>query len=122
MTSTIQAITVDCQDALALSAFWAAVLGETVDPDDNGSGPFFQSLGRSTPPKSGVAMMFIKVPEGKSAKNRMHLDLATDDRAAEAERLLELGASLVHDKDEWGVQWSTFSDPEGNEFCVANAH
>ena len=122
MTSSIQAITMDCDDALILSSFWAGVLGESVDPDEHGSGPFFQSIGRSAPTGSGVAMMFIKVPEGKTAKNRMHLDLSTADREVETERLLTLGASLVDNKDEWGVQWTTLSDPEGNEFCVAEAH
>jgi len=42
-----------------------------------------------------------------------------DDRAAEVERLVELGATHVHDKDEWNTRWTTLTDPEGNEFCVA---
>jgi predicted enzyme related to lactoylglutathione lyase len=49
----------------------------------------------------------------------VHLDLGADDRAAEVERLLALGATHVHDKDEYGVRWTTLADPEGNEFCVA---
>lgn len=64
-------------------------------------------------------MMFIAVPEGKTVKNRMHLDLQADDRAAEVARLVELGATVVHDKDEWDTRWTTLTDPEGNEFCVA---
>lgn len=119
MTSKIQAITFDCQNALTLVNFWADVLGTAADPDERGTGPFFQSIGRSAPSPSGVAMMFIQVPEGKTAKNRVHLDLSADDGAAEEARLLSLGATKVHEKDEWGVQWTTFADPEGNEFCVA---
>ena len=65
--------------------------------------------------------LFAKVPEGKSAKNRMHLDLAAADREAEVARLVELGATRVTDMDEWGYQWTVMQDPEGNEFCVAQA-
>ncbi len=63
--------------------------------------------------------MFLKVPEGKTVKNRVHLDLHADDPEAEVTRLLGLGASHVHEKKEWGSQWTTLADPEGNEFCVA---
>ena len=59
------------------------------------------------------------MPKGKEVKNRVHLDLQADDRAAEVERLVSLGATVVHDKDAWDVQWTTLADPEGNEFCVA---
>ncbi|MFW2380696.1 MAG: VOC family protein [Acidimicrobiales bacterium] len=121
MTSAIASITVDCEDALKASAFWAETLGVSADPDDRGSGAFFQSIGRTTEGWVGPIMMFIKVPEGKSAKNRIHLDLRTDDRPAEVARLLGLGATHVHDKDEWGTVWTTLLDPEGNEFCVSDA-
>ena len=67
-------------------------------------------------------MMFIKVPEGKTAKNRMHLDLGSNDRAADVERLLTLGATEIHKKDEWGIERTTLADPEGNEFCIAGHH
>ena len=65
-------------------------------------------------------MMFLKVPEAKTAKNRVHLDLAVEERSAEVARLIELGATHVHDKDEWGITWTTLADPEGNEFCVSD--
>jgi predicted enzyme related to lactoylglutathione lyase len=64
-------------------------------------------------------VIFIKVPEGKSAKNQMHVDLDCDDLADARGRLEGLGASFVHERDEQGVHWMTFQDPEGNEFCVA---
>jgi predicted enzyme related to lactoylglutathione lyase len=118
MSSTIAAITFDCAHATSLAWFWADVLGRTVDPEEQGAGEYFASIGR-TAPDGGPVMMFIKVPEGKSAKNRVHLDLATADRAAEIERVVALGATHVHDRDEWGVSWSTLRDPEGNEFCIA---
>lgn len=119
MTATIGAITIDCDNAQTLVSFWANALGAEPDPDENGTGPFFQSIGRSDASPLGVVMMFIKVPEPKSVKNRVHLDLHTDDRATEVERLVGLGATIVHEKDEWGMSWTTLADPEGNEFCVA---
>lgn len=63
-------------------------------------------------------MLFNRVPEGKSAKNRVHIDLETDDLNAESVRLLEMGATVVHEKFEYDTHWTTFADPEGNEFCV----
>ena len=72
--------------------------------------------------KDDMAFLFLAVPEPKTAKNRLHLDLETDDRAAEVARLVELGATHVADHDEWGISWSVLTDPEGNEFCIADAH
>jgi hypothetical protein len=57
------------------------------------------------------------VPEGKAAKNRLHLDLRPDDQAAEVERLLMLGATRV-DIGQGAPTWVVLADPEGNEFCV----
>ncbi len=119
MTSTINAITLDCADAKALAEFWSEVLGKPVDRGEPGASKFFASIGRDDAAGPMPVMMFIAVPEGKTAKNRMHLDLSAPDRAAEVQRLVGLGASFVHEKDEWGVHWTTLSDPEGNEFCVA---
>ena len=119
MTSHIAAVTFDCENAATLARFWSEVLGRSVDEGQPEAGEFFASIGRGGSPGDGPVLMFIKVAEGKTAKNRVHLDLGTADRAAEVERLVSLGATAVHDKDEWGVRWTTLSDPEGNEFCVA---
>jgi predicted enzyme related to lactoylglutathione lyase len=117
MTSRIASVTFDCDNAAALAGFWARVFGREVSPGPPEPSEFFASI---APGDDGSPMMmFLKVPEGKTAKNRVHLDLATDDRAAETTRLVGLGATHLYDKDEWGVSWSTFTDPEGNEFCVA---
>ena len=121
MTSSLAAITFDCENALTLSAFWAGVTGVEADPDERDSGVFFQSVGRSTEGWAGPIMMFIKVPEGKTVKNRVHLDLACTDRPAEVDRLLSIGAAHVHDKEEWGTVWTTLQDPEGNEFCLSDS-
>ena len=119
MTLGIAAITFDCEDARSLSAFWAGALGRPVDLGGEDTGGFFASIGMADPTPGQPTMMFIKVPEPKTVKNRVHLDLDASDRAAEVDRLVGLGATVVHDKDEWGVRWTTLTDPEGNEFCVA---
>lgn len=117
MTLSIAAITFDCHDAAKLSAFWSAAFQQPLDAEP-APNRFFASIGRTTSDE-GPTMMFIAVPEGKTTKNRVHLDLQADDREAEVARLVELGAAVVHDKDEWDTRWTTMTDPEGNEFCVA---
>lgn len=116
----IHAVTFDCENAPELAAFWAAALGRSVDPGQDEHGTFFASIGFTDPQPDHPVMMFIRVPESKTAKNRMHLDLNAEDRAAEVERLVGLGATVVHDRDEYGTRWTTLTDPEGNEFCVAS--
>jgi predicted enzyme related to lactoylglutathione lyase len=108
-------ITFDCVDATAVVAFWSAALDLPVDPD---AAPFFASLNRQHT-AAGPSWFFIQVPEPKSAKNRTHVDLHADDREAEVQRLVGLGATRVAEKDEWGTRWTVMNDPEGNEFCVA---
>jgi predicted enzyme related to lactoylglutathione lyase len=108
-------ITVDCEHAESLASFWAQVLGWEVAP---GASEEFASVGGANRPADTPNWLFFKVPEGKTAKNRMHVDLRTNDLTAEVERLLELGATVVHEKSESGTRWFTLTDPEGNEFCV----
>lgn len=105
-------LTFDAQDPVRLAAFWSAVLDR---PVSDGANEFFATIDR-TP--TAPALLFIRVPESKTAKNRMHMDLDYDDLAVARKRLEGWGASFVHEKDEFGVHWMTFHDPEGNEFCV----
>ena len=63
--------------------------------------------------------MFIQVPEERVGKNRLHLDLATADWAAEVDRLVGLGAKRLSEYDEYGTHWITLADPEGNVFDLA---
>lgn len=119
MTSRIAAVTFDCENAAALAEFWSGVLGRPVNEVQPEASGFFASIGGFENSETGPMLMFIKVSEGKTAKNRVHLDLAAEDRASEVERLIALGATRLYDKDEWGVSWTTLIDPEGNEFCVA---
>ena len=105
-------VTFDCDDALALSAFWSKVVDRPVA--EGASADFAVIVGRPNP-----NLLFIKVPEAKAAKNRCHVDLDADADLDDVRRRLEgFGATFVHRKDEFGISWMTFADPEGNEFCV----
>ncbi|MFE1957182.1 VOC family protein [Streptomyces sp. NPDC059479] len=115
MTSLIRHITIDCADAYTLAGFWAEVLGGSVAEDDHPGDPEVLV----TAP--GAALLFIVVPEAKTTKNRVHLDLQPQDRTRdeEVDRLLALGATLVADhRLPDGRGWTTLADPEGNELCV----
>lgn len=120
MTIDIKQITFDCRDPYALSEFWKALTGwedypgEPNVPDDE-----FCWLGK---PGSGLpALYFQRVPEGKSVKNRVHLDVAPTEltRDGEVGRILALGGTQVDDQRKPdGTGWVVMADPEGNEFCV----
>jgi len=114
----VRSITVDCTDPYAQAVFWSEVTGWREDPDDPNHPD--DPEGRIVAGQ-GFSLLFIPVPEGKTVKNRMHLDLipAARTRDEEVERLLGVGATLVEDhRKPDGVGWVTLADPEGNEFCV----
>lgn len=119
MTSILHNITFDCRDAHTLAGFWSQVTGWPLGAEDFPGDPE-----ASVEPPAGVGgprLLFIGVPEGKTVKNRVHLDLQPADhgREAEVDRLLALGASLVADhRRPDGTGWALLADPEGNEFCV----
>jgi hypothetical protein len=115
MTIRLHAITFDCADAAELGEFWALALGRELDP---GAGKQFASIGLHDSGRSGPGWCFAQVPEGKSAKNRMHPDLITADLEAEVERLIGLGATRKADVELGSMRWTTLQDPEGNEFDV----
>lgn len=115
MSVDLYAVTIDCSDAARLASFWASVLGRTAD--DGGTADF-AAIGLQDAAESGAQWMFVKVPEGKTAKNRMHPDLVTADLQAEVKRIVDLGATKTAEYDEDGAQWITLLDPEGNEFDV----
>jgi catechol 2,3-dioxygenase-like lactoylglutathione lyase family enzyme len=119
MPSSIRNITVDSVDALKLARFWAEVLGWHVFHDDD---PEVLLAPEFPPAGPGPTMLFIPVPEPRSVKNRLHVDVQPQGdttRDQEVERLLGLGASVVEDhrKDD-GTGWVWMADPEGNDFCV----
>lgn len=111
------ATTFDAVDAAVLARFWSEALGRPLDPD---ASPYFASIGMGDDDTAAGRWMFIQVPEGKTAKNRVHIDFATDgDLDAEVERLVGLGATRHGDHEMPTVTWVTLTDPEGNEFDVA---
>jgi hypothetical protein len=113
MTSTVDTLTFDCADATTMVVFWSGALGyELEDEDEKGSY-------LSDPTGGGWPLYFQIVPEGKSVKNRLHLDLRpADSMAAEVDRMKALGASEHRFVEEGGSFWTVMLDPEGNEFCV----
>lgn len=106
-------VTIDCADPRALAAFWTAALELEVDRDFEGEFLMLKPTGAGR-----VRLGLQKVDEPKAGKNRVHLDLHTDDRAAEVERLTGLGAAVVDEHKFPGFAWTVLTDPEGNEFCV----
>jgi hypothetical protein len=113
MNSTVAGLSFDCADAAAVARFWAEALGRQVaeNPTEQNA---VVSVGDD--PASGPRLAFHQVPEGKTVKNRLHLDLLTTDFDAESARLMGLGARRVRDVEANGNRWTTFADVEGNEF------
>ena len=113
-TVDLKTITFDAADPPRLAAFWSEATGRAVKD----AKPHFALL---APDEHGIQMLFLKVPEGKTIKNRVHLDLASEGAMeAEVERLVRLGARrvrLVEEEGDFGV-FTVMQDPEGNEFCV----
>ncbi|MFF5081655.1 VOC family protein [Actinoplanes sp. NPDC000266] len=110
-------ITIDSSQPYELARFWSAVTGWPLSdedlPDDD------EVL--LAAPEPVPSLLFIRVPEAKSVKNRLHIDWMPDERTRdeEVERLVGIGAKLYEDhRAEGGLGWVTMQDPEGNEFCV----
>jgi len=133
MANKIQ-ITFDAGSPRTLGAFWCEVLGYIEQPPPPGFETWDEALDsmgidRSDPDRAfaivdpdgvGPRLFFLKVAEGKSAKNRVHLDVHTDPDQlhARAAALVAIGATLVGEFDEPEGHWITLLDPEGNEFCL----
>lgn len=112
MSNSVIGLSIDCADAAKLARFWADVFGRPVNPEPTAE---FAAID-ATEPAQGPRLAFHQVPEVKTVKNRLHLDLISGDFAAESDRLLSLGATRVTDVEQGGARWTTFRDPEGNEF------
>ena len=110
MASFIKTVSFDCKDALVVATFWAEALGSDVDEESTSDKAYVEAPGWG-----GPNMWFNRVPEPKTAKNRMHFDLrAPGDIQEEVQRLQGVGATTVRD----GTDLVVMADPEGNEFCV----
>ena len=117
MSLRIQCLCMDTHDPAKIADFWEAALGwrrTHAEPDEVALEPPAGS------PEDGVVpdLLFLRVPEDKTVKNRLHLDLRPDDQAAEVERLEKLGARKVSVGQGADVSWVVLADPDGNEFCV----
>ncbi len=107
MTLSFATVTFDCRDPRAMARFWSEALDLQIDRTaehealigNEGQEPW---------------LLFLTVPEGKTSKNRLHLDLNSDDRQADVRRLVARGAS----ERETIKNWTVMLDVEGNEFCV----
>lgn len=111
MTSKWWSVEVDCADHRAQARFWASVFDwQFMSESDD-------EIAIAKDENSWPGMVFSNVPEAKTVKNRLHIDLNPDDQAAEVARLEGLGAKRV-DIGQGDVRWVVMSDPEGNEFCV----
>ena len=120
---TLQCITVDAHDPLALAQFWADALGWKIGEGVNDIEVWIErELG--DPNKTGFPdILFLKVPDSKVVKNRLHLDLRPDDQDAEVARLEKLGAKKIDigQSTDPDTTWVVMADIEGNEFCVLSA-
>ncbi len=116
----IHAVTIDCADPYKLASWWSQATGL---PLGEGDGPEDDEVMVRT--ERYPFLLFIRVPEGKTTKNRVHLDVnGTEGRTRdeEVERLLGLGATVFADhRTPEGAGWVTMLDPEGNEFCVCRS-
>lgn len=119
MTLTIQCLDVDANDPDVLASFWQEALGWRRTYDSSDEVVLEPPAGS---PQDGVApdLIFLRVPDGKLGKNRLHLDLRPGDRDAEVARLEGLGARRVSVGQPDDAAWVVMADPEDNEFCVCD--
>ncbi len=115
-TLTFGQIAIDSVRADELAGFWSRLLDRPVLDEPN---PYFAVI----PGDEHVpTLMFLGVPEPRTSKNRLHLDLTTTDIPAEVERAVSLGATKLGDYAEFGLTWTTLTDPEGNVFDIGAPH
>ena len=125
-------VVVDCHDPQAQARWWAEVLDWLLIHDTPDEAVIIPRHASPEPItdldewlRAGQGMVFVPVPEQKSVKNRLHIDLAphsSQDRDAEIARLVDLGAVRVDvGQDDGEVTWTVLADPEGNEFCVLSS-
>jgi len=113
--SRLYAINFDCHDVRSQAQFWSAVLQQPITFEADGE--VVVSAEKGAEPE----LIFVAVPDDKVVKNRLHIDLAPDDRDAEVERIVGLGARRVDVGQTGDETWVVLADPEGNEFCILSA-
>jgi predicted enzyme related to lactoylglutathione lyase len=105
--------TIDCADPRELAKFWTAALRTEITQDHGGEFVMLAPWGGGS-----VGLGLQRVPEAAAGKNRIHLDMHTDDRSGEVDRLVGLGATIVDEQKLPGLAWTVLADPAGNVFCV----
>ena len=105
----VAALAIDCSDPPGLARWWSRLLGGSVEDDQDGDATLHAP--------GGLVIDFLRVPEPKTVKNRLHLDLRSSDLATATEQALALGATRADDVYAGG-SWQVLRDPEGNEFCL----
>jgi predicted enzyme related to lactoylglutathione lyase len=119
MGSLLREIVIDCEDPGAVSAFWSEVLGWKVQREVQSEGQWFWMTAPEADQSKDLTLVFLPVPEPKTVKNRVHIDVSPTgcSQADELVRLLALGAVRV-DVGQGEQPWIVLADPEGNEFCL----
>lgn len=115
----VRHITFDAVDPYKTAEFWSSVTGYPIHPDDvDGDDEVLLEPGQPGVP----GLLFIRVPDAKSVKNRVHLDIqpASGTRDETVERLVALGAEVIDDRraPDGVMGWVVLADPEGNELCI----
>ena len=105
----VAALAIDCAEPAELARWWSRLLGGQVEVGDDGDATLHVP--------GGLAIDFGRVPEAKTVKNRLHLDLRSTELAAATEQAVALGATRADDIYDGG-RWQVLRDPEGNEFCI----
>jgi Glyoxalase-like domain len=121
MSVSLIAVSIDCSNAEALAGFWAGLLERDVDA---GATREFASIGLAGAGSGSAAWMFHSVPEAgvpKRIKNRLHVDLGSENLDKAVAHAIDLGAQRLGDFEEGGFKWTSLADPEGNEFDIVAA-
>lgn len=119
----IQCITIDCHNPTALAQFWAQALGWKMDENATEDEAYIEKNLELNNNDGYPDLLFIRVPDQKNSKNRVHLDLRPTNQMEEVERLEKIGATRIEIGQSKSSQttWIVMADPEGNEFCVLKA-
>lgn len=117
MRSSFRGLGLDACDVQALTEFWRDAAGYEIDQKGYPYWSVLISEDSSTP-----RIIIVQVPEGKSNKNRLHMEFDVEDLEMESDRLVTLGATRVTKREFGDTHWIVMEDPEGNEFCLLKEH
>lgn len=121
MALRLEEVCVDAGDPRRLATWWAELMRWRVVEEDSSGDDYVVIRPADAEYGTVTEVGFVRVPEAKVAKNRLHLDLRPDDQAAEVARAEGLGATRIEVGQSADVSWVVLADPEGNEFCILGA-